>query len=242
MLRAAIRDYLRPVVRLFGCELVKLERCHDPFGDIRSFQSIKNPVVFDVGGNEGQTVRSFEKNLPHAIIYSFEPSPASFEKLKTASRSKTISFWNLALGSTCGQKTFLENTLSEMSSFLPLGERGWGKVEKETLVMVTTVDQFCAEHHIDYIDVLKTDTQGYDLEVFKGATGMLEKGKVGMIFFEVNFSEMYKGAPHFEETFHFLNQHGYYLEHLYGIAHLNQAIWTDALFVHKKFLTSKSIL
>jgi FkbM family methyltransferase len=234
--RTVIRDCLQPVLRPLGFELLRLSERLDLFSDIGRFLATGDLMVFDVGGNEGQSVQSFEEKLPNATIHSFEPGPGAFEKLKQVPKHKKTYVWNLALGSTPGQLSFHENVQSEMSSFLPLGERGWGKVGNELMVTVTTVDQFCAEHRIERIDVLKSDTQGFDFEVFKGAKGMLEAGRIGLIYFEVNFSEIYQGAPHFEEIFRFLNQYDFQLQRLYGIGHVNQAIWTDALFVHKRYL------
>ena len=63
--------------------------------------------------------------------------------------------------------TFLENSNPDMSSFLPLSEFGWGKVTKETPVEVKTIDQaFILDQNIEQVDILKSDTQGFDFEVF----------------------------------------------------------------------------
>jgi FkbM family methyltransferase len=49
-------------------------------------------------------------------------------------------------------------------------------------VECTTVDLFCVERNIKKIDVLKIDTEGFDLEVLKGAAAMraMQKGQTGM--------------------------------------------------------------
>ena len=227
---------IRPVLKRFGYNLVRHYETHDSFRDIKRFLTKQDLLIFDVGANVGQTAKEFEAGFPHATIHSFEPSPSSYDKLKKAVRPGRTHAWNLALGSNAGQQTFLENECPDMSSFLPLGERGWGHIEKETLVTVSTVDLFCAEHQIERIDVLKSDTQGYDLEVFKGAEGMLKAGRIDMIFFEVTFSTIYKDAPYFEEVFRFLNQYGYQLHRIYGLGHFNQAIWTDVLFIPQRML------
>ena len=43
----------------------------------------------------------------------------------------------------------------------------------EVPVRVETLDGYCERHGIDSIDLLKVDTQGYDLNVLKGAAGRM---------------------------------------------------------------------
>ena len=231
--RRPLRDFVQGIFGLFGCEIVRLKKKNDPLSHMRRFVATPTPMIFDVGANVGQSAVYYENHFPGATIHSFEPSPTTFEKLKQAVRSKNTSTWNVALGSSSRRQIFLENSCSDMSSLLPMGERCWGQIEKETEITVTTLDEFCAERGIQHIDILKIDTQGYDLEVFKGARRMLELGQINMIFFEVNFSPMYKGAPAFDEIFQFLNQYGYHLQNLYGLIYWQDAIWTDALFMRR---------
>jgi len=40
-------------------------------------------------------------------------------------------------------------------------------------VTITTIDAFCSANNIDQISVLKTDTEGFDAEVLRGADKML---------------------------------------------------------------------
>jgi hypothetical protein len=51
-----------------------------------------------------------------------------------------------------------------------------------------TIDDYCAEHGITFIDHLKIDTEGHDLFVLKGAQRMLRERRIGALQFE--FSEM----------------------------------------------------
>ena len=49
---------------------------------------------------------------------------------------------------------------------------------------MTTVDAFCAVHGIDKIDLLKIDTEGYDLVVLEGARELLRSGRARFILVE----------------------------------------------------------
>ncbi len=140
------------------------------------------------------------------------------------------------MGSAVGKMTFLENSHPDMSSFLPLGPFGWGEVTHETSVEVNTVDRFCYEQGIEEIDVLKSDTQGFELEVFKGAEETIRAKKIRLIYCEMNFVEMYKNMPSFTRIYDFLTDHDFLLVSFYKLQRLgNLASHTDMLFVHKDY-------
>lgn len=48
-------------------------------------------------------------------------------------------------------------------------------LKKKALVKTITIDNFVEQHQIKFIDVLKTDTEGFELEVLKGATNAIKK-------------------------------------------------------------------
>ena len=169
------------------------------------------PLILDVGANTGQTVKRFRKAFPSSIIHSFEPSQRIFGQLKANVADKEDVFaWNVALGSSAGKQTFLENTHSDMSSFLELSKNGWGKIEQKSTVEVWTVDQFLEEHRIGFVDILKSDTQGYEFEVFKGAEQTLRRNGIGLLDFEFIFSDMYKSLARFDEVFGHLADRGFF--------------------------------
>jgi hypothetical protein len=53
-------------------------------------------------------------------------------------------------------------------------------------VNLVRLDDFCSRNGIDSIHTIKVDTEGFDLEVLKGATRMLELGQVKFIYIEFN--------------------------------------------------------
>jgi FkbM family methyltransferase len=242
----AVKQTIRRIFRTLGYDIRRLAAPsnkrpvsnnavgRNPFDDIASFLGHKRPVILDVGANVGQSVWNFRSRFSDCILHSFEPSPSTFEKLsENVQNLADVHLWNYALGSTPGQMNFLENSKPKMSSFLPLSDFGWGEITKETTVDVSTVDAFCASHGIETIDILKTDTQGYDYEVFKGCEAMMRAGNISLIYFEIIFSDMYKDLPSFGEVFEFLEARNFRLVSFYEIYYQERlASWTDALFVH----------
>ena len=237
IMKKKILSFIRKFSLKFGYDVVKLEKTggKNPLADMEKFLHKDHLMVFDVGANVGQSIHSFRSHFPRCIIHSFEPSPSTFQTLcQKADGLNDIHLWNCALGSNSGQMALLENSKSEMSSFLPLSEFVSGKVTKETLVEVKTIDQFCHDENIEYIDILKSDTQGFDFEVFKGAEHTIRAQKIGLIYFEIIFSDMYKNLPSFAQIYDFLINRDFLLVSFYKFHYKkNLASWTDALFVHK---------
>ena len=207
----------------------------DPLLDMtRRLENI-SPVIFDVGANVGQSITRFKKIFPSSKIYSFEPSARPFVDLsKVAKQHSDVKVYEMALGATAGFLTLYENSSSDMNSFLEMGQNGSGLIVGESKVQVATIDQFCVDNHINYIDVLKIDAQGFDFEVIKGAKEMLLSGKIRLLYFEIIFSDMYKNVPRFSEVYDFLLDHGFVLVSLYEF-HYQKGLagWTDGLFIHK---------
>jgi FkbM family methyltransferase len=238
-----LKQKIRNIINHFGYDIVRFEHIeHKLLADLRYFLHHNQPLIFDVGANVGQTVRKFHAIFPHCTIHAFEPSPTTFATLQqNVSQLNNIYLHNCALGATSGQRMFLENDHSDMSSFLPLSRLGWGEIIQETVVNVSTVDEICDKYDIRRIDLLKSDTQGFDFEVFKGAEQSIQSNKIGMIYFEVIFSEMYKDLPSFGQIYNYLIKRNFFLVSFYKFYYQEQlASWTDALFVHKSYLKSRS--
>jgi hypothetical protein len=82
------------------------------------------------------------------------------------------------------------------------------------------------------VDILKSDTQGYDLEVLRGASGLLRDHKIRMVYMEITFSRMYEHLPSLDEIWGFLRRNDFELVTLYRCFYQDRrASWTDALFV-----------
>jgi FkbM family methyltransferase len=211
----------------------------DAYSDIRRIVGSKSPVMFDIGANVGQTIDALRKAFPSPIIHAFEPGKASFDRLvQTHSKLPYVRLNNLALGSKPGRQIFFENSLTDMSSFLPLGPDGWGEISNQREIEVSTVDRYCMQYEIPFIDLLKSDTQGFDLEVLKGAQELLNARKIRLIYLEIIFQKLYHGVPRIDEIYRFISDNGFELVSFYEFHYRNErAGWTDALFIQPQFST-----
>jgi FkbM family methyltransferase len=233
------KAFVRRALHRLGYDITKFKANvpgQNPFADMERFV-VDGPAttIFDVGANVGQSIERFRLHYPQAHIHSFEPSPNVYRELEAAAKTRTnVSTWNFAFGATPGRSVLQENKHSVMSSMLDLGERGWGQVEKKTDIELRTIDEFCPSQNIAQVDILKSDTQGYDLEVLRGAEQMMRDNRIGLVLCEVNFFEFYRNSAPFDAIFRHLLDRNFVLAALYPIHYGgNVAAWTDALFANK---------
>jgi FkbM family methyltransferase len=146
-------------------------------------------VIFDVGANIGQAAERLSRAFPKSLVFAFEPTPMTAVLLRERASGMTgVKVIEKALGATVGTADLFIYDLTVLNSLNPSAayskrfEKSGDKIQCE----VTTVDQFCSENSIDQIDLLKIDTEGYDLEVLKGSIGVLSAGLIKFIYVEFN--------------------------------------------------------
>jgi FkbM family methyltransferase len=238
----SIKTLIRSIIRTLGYDVYKVygpEPGADPFYDMRNLTGARpGLVIFDVGANVGQTIGYFLHSFERPIIHSFEPNSAAFIELqRRCSRIEGVYLNNFGLGAEVGTLELLENTYSELSSFLAPGVDCGGTVTRHSPIKVETIDNYCVENKISCVDILKSDTQGFDLQVLKGAKHLLMRRRIHLIYVEITFSEMYINSPKLDEIYAFLTSHGFSLVTFYKFYYQNgRAGWTDALFINPRFV------
>lgn len=227
------RATVQAALRRSGYQLVRYAPGVSLYEDIRvRLDSVTEPIVFDIGANEGQSIEQFRQAIPAAEIYAFEPSASTFAKLcARTSNYPNVHLVNSGVGAVSGLSTLLENEDSQTSSFLRPLETWWGEVVAETEVELVALDDFCAAREIQRIDLLKTDTQGFELEVLKGASRLMMSREVRLVLLEVIFADLYEGIPPFDVVFGFLRENGFELVGFYNsVVRDHRLAWSDALF------------
>jgi FkbM family methyltransferase len=169
-------------------------------------------LIFDVGGNVGQSTKGFLVNYPNAAIYSFEPSPNTFSKLRSATQHiSRVQAYNLALGDRAAILRFDCNNSASESHHIAANQLD------TTLpsVHVSTIADFCVEHNISHIDYLKIDTEGYDLNVLAGAASMLRTSAIGLVVVECSMNPDNEFHTAFSKVYDLMSLNGYRLFGIY---------------------------
>lgn len=189
-----------------------------------------NAVLFDVGANVGQTLGAFLDIFSSPRIVSFEPSPVTFESLRKQYGDRSgIQVENIALSDReATQDFYVTRTWSVNDSLL---RPTWNDDTTAVSVRVETLDGYCQRQGIDMIDFLKVDTQGNDLNVLRGAQGLLSSGSIHFVAVEVLFMSMYEQQPRLADFLAFADTAGYRLVGFYEQTFVdNQLNHLNALF------------
>lgn len=170
--------------------------------------------VLDVGANCGQFAHELRAIGYKGRIISFEPIIQEYSALSLSfNKDPGWSGHQIALGSenTVSQINIPDETV--MSSFLASVEEGVNSKKQE--VHIQRLDHIfeTITKDIDTPRVfLKMDTQGYDLEVFRGAENCLEY--IHGIQSELSVQPLYKDMPHYNEALEIYEKAGYELYNL----------------------------
>jgi hypothetical protein len=124
---------------------------------------------------------------------------------------------------------------SDPNSTSALNQLRPGNADKNSIrVQISTIDAICDQEGIDHIDILKTDTEGYDAEVLARAHRMLSKGQVQCLMCEVGFLAD-KQHTDFTKVFLFLHQLGFEIAGIYETTYFRngRTDFTNALFVQR---------
>lgn len=209
-------------------------------------------VVLDVGANMGQYHDFLRDDVGFkGQILSFEPVRKYSELLK--SRLAEDSQWQIydfALGSEEGEALINVTQSPGLNSFLPartdVVDGFWsdGAVVAVEKARIRTLDDVLSEGGIDCAVsnvYLKLDTQGFDLEVIKGASRSLPKLRA--LQTEASIRPIYAGMPTFLETVATMTENFFDLSGMFPVTHDDdfRLIELDFVFVNNLFVKSHGV-
>ena len=187
-------------------------------------KEIPNINVFvDVGAHEGETSNLFNKHLNIKKIYCFEPSPINYKNLKKKIvKNGNTYLLNFGLGDKDGQEDFNQLEESSSSTLVKINEKSKYFIKKKKIinlfikkkfkifsqtVNIMKLSNFMHKESIEYIDILKIDTEGYEIKVIKGAEEKIKK--IDYIYFEHHFDDMLKKDYTLSNIHNYLVKNGF---------------------------------
>lgn len=190
-------------------------------GELRLIQNVieyadinKESILLDIGANKGVwSENAVALIMSHGIpghVHGFEPASFSFsyllEKFKV---NELVSMHKVAMSNLSGEaELFVVGELSGTNSLL---RNDGATIEK---VRTMSVDDFLHTEKIEHLLLVKSDTEGHDLNVLMGASEALRKGLIDVWQFEYNHRWI-GGRAYLKDVFDFIADKPYLLGKLY---------------------------
>ncbi len=216
--------------------------------------------IVDVGANIGQTLEAFLSWWPIARCLSLEPLPDAFAELqgvvsKYSGRAEAINCGvgskpgKLALNASKTQSTTssfhklnksaetvqAHRGLRSTPSFLELGAEDNYEVEVSVAklddILTSSKNKSATWFNENGVDIFKIDTQGWELEVLRGATEVLKRTKV--VLTEWQFDDIYGQPPPLHDLDKNLSDAGFRLwdiSHIYQDLKTMRTLWVDLIY------------
>lgn len=228
---------LKTMQKLIGTDIYITQ----PFGlnsliDIKNhFSNFEMKLIFDIGANIGQSENEYFKLFPNAKIHCFEPIPATFSKLKSNVRSPKTECHNLALGAIEEKVEIMLSSAENTSTANSIVNNKFGNDGVKVQLDCSTLDLFLTRNKIEAVDYVKIDTEGYDLNVLKGAKDSLKSQKIKFVEVECSMNKLNNFHVAFEEIKTYMEDNNYYLFGVYEQKH-------DFIRIKKMILQRSNLL
>jgi FkbM family methyltransferase len=192
--------------------------------------------IVDVGANHGDFAQAASACHPEAQVLLVEPLPVLHPELERRCRNHSHR-WRLApcaLGSQPGQAMLhVDSQQDAISSLLDfsqeyLAANPSAKPTQRIACQVRTLDELCAEHGIQAIDLLKIDVEGFEFQTLEGAAKAL--GTTQSVVIELSLVRRRDDTDPLTRLLTLLNQFGLRLVELHPSFCASQAPWLPIEF------------
>jgi 2-O-methyltransferase len=182
---------------------------------IATLVSKPNPIILEIGCNDGSDTLAFLRVMPEAKICCFEPDPRAIARFKKhlGTELNKVKLFEIAISDRTGTIDFHTSGGNDLpegwnpgdlidgwdqsgSIHRPknhLKEYPWVKFEKIITVGTRGLDDWCAENGVHQVDFIWMDVQGAEGEVITGASNILRNTR--FLYTEYSDKETYEGQP-----------------------------------------------
>ncbi len=209
-----LRKYLDFFLAQFGYKLIKLMPPLRTTEDLArsALSGLSTAFVIDVGAADGNFTHGVLEIIPTAEVICIDPIKRHCQALSKRFVTNKVHVEQIALGEDNSDIIFYETAHPHSSSLLPPGKHTEhfptaSGHSTQYPVRVRRLDNLVEDNQT--IDLLKIDTQGYELSVLKGAGEKLDKCKYLIV--EMSLRPLYEGQPSFEKIIDFLHQRGFHM-------------------------------
>src|SRR5215211_5476155 len=183
-------------------------------GIVEQFSPKTGDIVIDVGAAFGfYTIMASKRVGQQGKVVAIEPQPIILEML-----NRNIKLNKLVNVITLNYAVYSERSKVRLySNYSIIQERAGQSLQSYIEVSADTLDNLLRQVGIDEVNWIKVDVEGAELEVLKGAVGILSRSRDVALFVEVHspglvrpileLCESYKLRVEFEKTYENGNSH-----------------------------------
>jgi len=170
-----------------------------------------DPVILEIGCNDGGQTRDFLKLFSKATIYAFEPDPRARARFAAAVQDPRVTLFDLAISNIDGEIDFHMSSGAPSADVAAQLPQGWdlsGSIRKPTghldalpwctfdqhlTVKTLTLDTWCRNAGVQAIDFIWADVQGAEADLIRGGQAALANTRY--FYTEYSDRELYEGQP-----------------------------------------------
>jgi FkbM family methyltransferase len=174
--------------------------------------AVPNPVIYEVGCNDGLDTTKILNIFPEACITCFEPDPRAIEEFKRSAGGYKCTLHECALGASHGKAIFYQSSGTRRGAYKkdwnlsgslnnPTAHRKfspWVQFTRVIEVEVRRLDSFKPKGSI--VDLLWMDVQGGEKNVILGGREVLSRTKLIYVEFGHWEEPLYEGQMTLQET------------------------------------------
>lgn len=148
------------------------------------------PVVLDIGANVGKYSQEVFLANPGAKVFAFEPHPVTYQALVRNLQNDNFRSYNLGVGAERGTLELYDYAIKDGSTHASFFREVITDLHRSSAIShkvdILRLDDFFLDEGLREVDLVKIDTEGYELQVLQGAFKMLRLGGIKAIQFEFN--------------------------------------------------------
>ena len=171
-------------------------------------------IVVDVGFNRGDFSALVLQSRPGARAIAFEPARSMQRRFESEFPYRgRVHMLPYAVSNRAGSVRFRDS--ADGVSHILEGDMPPEAGGEAYDVRMVTLDEQMAAEHVQQIDFLKIDAEGFDCHVLEGCDYLLRHGRIAMLMFEYN-EPWIQGRRFLTDAVILLQGHGYHLYSLFN--------------------------
>ena len=171
-------------------------------------EGVTDPVIFDIGANNGEWTRGIWQALGRGRYFAYEPQEACLPRLKDSSMPKLTIVQSAVSDQSGDMDLYSDSVGSGLASFYERYDSYLPRQTRVERVPVTTVDAELKARGLDHIDFMKIDVEGAELQVLRGAQHSLKAKAIHSFAFEFGGANIYSRV-FFRDCWDLIADHGY---------------------------------